>query len=136
MATFQGNPVTQRGGADAGRGDDPHGVTSVNRFSATTRKAAPVTKEEYHDSISKGIAPPVANGSQTSYSVTNSGGLGKGEGMSMVRSKYRESRQAGMSPDDARGAALNPLSYPAATGPGGNQGPDIKMTTDAYGNRI
>lgn len=27
MPSFMGNPVTQRGGSGAGRGDDPHGVT-------------------------------------------------------------------------------------------------------------
>lgn len=27
MSTFNGQPVTRRGGAGAGRGDDPYGVT-------------------------------------------------------------------------------------------------------------
>ena len=114
---------TQRGGAGAGRGDDPHGVTRVNRFSATTRK---------------GMNPDAgaASGSQASSDVRNTGGLDAGEGMSMVRSKYKESRKAGLSPDDARGAALNPLSYSGLTGPGGKQGPDIKMATDYKGDAV
>ena len=122
MSNFNGQPITQRGGAGAGRGDDAHGVTNINRFSAPTRKAAP--------------QPGTANGSQTAYNVTNSGGQGPGEGMGQVRAKYREMRQGGLSPDEARGMATTPLAYNSGTGPGGQQGPRIQQTKDAYGNPV
>lgn len=32
MTTFNGNPMTQRGGAGAGRGDDPHGATTPQQY--------------------------------------------------------------------------------------------------------
>lgn len=110
-----------RGGSGAGRGDNPHS-TVMNRFSANTRKAAPEAG--------------TANGSQTSFEVRNTGGLAAGEGAAMVRSKYKESRKAGMSPDDARGAALNSYSYSGATTPNAQQGPDIKMATDYSGKAV
>lgn len=95
----------------------------VYRYSAATRKGT-------------NPAAGAASGSQSSYSVSNSGGQASGEGMGMVRSKYRESRQAGMSPDASRGAALNEYSYNSGTGPGGRQGPSINMATDYNGKRV
>ena len=123
MTTHNGNPVFRgASGAGAGRGDDAHGVTPVNRFSASTRKATPEAG--------------TAKGSQTSYEVTNSGGQGPGEGMAQVRSKYKDLRKDGMSPDDARGLATTELAYNAGSGPGGQQGPRIKQTTDYKGDAV
>lgn len=127
---------TNRGGYGAGRGDNPHGVTNVNAYSAATRKAKPISSGEYNSSISAGEYPNTAAGSKASYNVSNSGGHRQGEGMSMVRNKYRESRKSGMSPDASRGAALNPYSYPSGTGPGGRQGPSINMATDYEGKSL
>ena len=136
MTTFMGNPVTQRGGADAGRGDDAHGVTQVNAFSANTRKAAPIGQDQYNSDMASGTSPAISNGSQASYNVQNAATHAPGEGMSQVRSTYRESRKAGMSPDASRGAALNPYSYQSGSGPGGNVGPSISMATDFKGNAV
>lgn len=134
MPTHNGNPVFRgASGANAGRGDNPNGPSVVNRFSATTRKAQPITKEEYDSSIAKGETPKSSQGSKAAYSVTNSGGQAEGAGMRMVRDKYRESRKAGMSEDDARGRALTEYSYPAGTGPGGQQGPRIQQVTNPDG---
>jgi len=41
MATFNGEPVTQRGGANAGRGDDPH-VTTHGEEGLTRTQAHPL----------------------------------------------------------------------------------------------
>lgn len=123
MPTHNGQPVFRgASGYGAGRGDDAHGVTPVNRFSAATRKAAPEAG--------------TANGSQTAYEVTNSGGQGPGEGMGQVKAKYKEMRQGGLSPDEARGMATSPLAYNAGSGPGGQQGPRIKQTTDYKGDAV
>ena len=123
MTTHKGQPVFRgASGAGAGRGDNAHGSTPVNRFSAATRKAEP----------EKGTA----KGSQTAYEVTNSGGQGPGEGMGQVKAKYKDLRKDGMSPDDARGMATTELAYNAGSGPGGQQGPRIKQTTDYKGDAV
>ena len=123
MPTHNGNPVFRgASGANAGRGDNAHGVTPINRFSAATRKAAPEAG--------------TAKGSQTAYEVTNSGGQGPGEGMGQVKAKYKEMRQGGLSPDEARGVATTELAYNAGSGPGGQQGPRIKQTTDYKGDAV
>lgn len=141
MPTHNGNPVFRgASGANAGRGDDAHGVTPgvtrVYNYSAATRNATPLTSDEMTAARERGESAPVANGSMSSTDVSNSGGLAEGEGMSMVRSKYREQRKAGMTPDRARSMALSPYSYPAATGPGGKQGPNFKWATDYEGNPV
>lgn len=137
MTTHNGNPVFRgASGAGAGRGDNAHGVTRVNRYSAATRKAEPVSSEDMSAARAKGEYAPVANGSQASVDVSNAGSHGPGEGMGMVRSKYREQRQAGMTPDRARSAALNPYSYPAGNGPGGKMGPTLNDATDYKGDAI
>jgi len=82
-----------RGPNGSSRGDDTHGVTNVNAYSASTRKAAPEAG--------------TAKGSQAAYSVTNGAFQGPGEGMQQVRSKYKESRKAGFSPDGAREQAIS-----------------------------
>lgn len=105
MATFNGNRVTQRGGADAGRGDNPHGVTKVNLYSAKTRKEG--------------------HGKQTSMDVSTGD---QGGDMSNVRGKYRQMRKAGLSPDASRASALNPYGHSA------ENRPNIQMSTDASGN--
>lgn len=128
MATYNGQPVTHKG-HHGGRYDDPHGVTSMYRYSAQTRNASPITKEEYDSDVAQGNVPKSSAGSKASSTVTNSMGQAKGEGAADVRSKYRESRKAGMSPDDARGTALSPSSYPAS-------GPKINPKTDYKGNSI
>lgn len=123
MTTYNGQPVFRgASGANAGRGDDAHGVTPVSRFSAATRKAAPEAG--------------TANGSQTAYGVSNNGGQGPGEGVGQVKSKYKEMRQSGLSPDDARGMATSSLAYPSGSGPGGQQGPNIKQITDYKGDSV
>jgi hypothetical protein len=134
MPTHNGNPVFRgANGAGAGRGDDANGVTRINRYSAATRKAEPISSEEQTAARARGEYPKVSSGSQASVDVSNAGSHGPGEGMSMVRSKYREQRQSGMAPDDARSAALSPYSYPAGNGPGGKMGPTITDATNAYG---
>lgn len=123
MTTYNGQPVFRgASGANSGRGDNAHGVTPVSRFSAATRKAAPEAG--------------TANGSQTAYGVSNSGGQGLGEGMGQVKTKYKEMRQGGMSPDDARGMATSPFAYNSGSGPGGRQGPNIAQTTDYKGDSV
>lgn len=109
--------------------DSGHGVTSMYRYSAQTRNAPPITKEQHDSDISQGNVPKSSAGSKASSAVTNSMGQAEGEGAQQVRSKYRESRKSGMSPDDARGAALSPSSYPAS-------GPKINPKTDYKGNSI
>jgi hypothetical protein len=136
MTHHNGQPVFQRGGAGAGRGDNAHGVTQVNAFSATTRKAAPIGQAQYSSDMASGTSPALSNGSQASYNVQNAATHAPGEGMSQVRSTYKESRKAGMSPDASRGAALNPYSYQSGSGPGGNVGPTISMATDYKGNAV
>ena len=143
MPTHNGQPVTQRGGAGAGRGDDAHGVTPpaagftrVNAVSAATRKAAPLTKEDHEALRAEGASPAAAYGSKTSYDVSNAGSHDPGEGMGMVRSHYRAQRQAGMSPDQARFSATIPSNYSAGNGPGGRMGPSIKQATDYKGDAV
>lgn len=123
MPTYNGQPVFRgANGSNAGRGDNPNGITPVNRFSAATRKAAPEAG--------------TASGSQTAYEVSNNSGQGPGEGMGQVRSKYKEMRQSGLAPDEARGMATSPLAYNSGSGPGGQKGPNIKQTTDYKGDFV
>jgi hypothetical protein len=120
-----------RGPNGSSRGDDTHGVTNVNRFSATTRKAAPISSEEQTATRARGEHPDVNKGSQAAYGVTNGAFQGPGEGMKQVRSKYKESRKDGFSPDGAREQAL---SGGGSSGTG--HGPNIKFTKDAYGKSV
>lgn len=139
MPTHNGNPVFRgASGANAGRGDNPHPspYTRVNAVSAATRKAAPLTKEEHQDLTAQGKSPAASYGSQTSYDVSNAGGHAPGQGMAMVRSHYREQRQAGMTPDQARYSATNRMNYASGSGPGGPAGPTIQQKTDFYGNPV
>lgn len=101
---------------------DAAGGGTVNRFSAQTRKAAPLSNEAYNSSIKQGVAPNAAQGSQTQMNVKNDSGSGYGATMGNVKSNYKAARQQGMSPDDARGSAL------------GNAG--ATMSRDAQGNPV
>jgi hypothetical protein len=77
MTTHNGNPVFRgASGANAGRGDNPHpmpGVTRVNRYSAATRKAEPISSEEQTAARARGEYPKVSSGSQASVDVSNAG---------------------------------------------------------------
>jgi hypothetical protein len=59
MPTHNGEPVTQRGGADAGRGDDAHGVTAnagMNNYKVFqgTHPDDPETEHNFEVQIQKG----------------------------------------------------------------------------------
>lgn len=101
---------------------DAAGGGTVNRFSAKTRKAEPITKEEYHADIKKGVTPNAARGSKTQYKVANDSMSAKGTSMKKAASTYRDARKKGMSPDEARGKAINTSN--------------ARMTKDAYGNTV
>lgn len=74
MATFNGQRVTQRGGANAGRGDDPHGVTmpqwqrDQHAVAHADGFIGPRIGETYgnHQSSQQGTAPLSGGGSQPS----------------------------------------------------------------------
>ena len=118
-----GSPAKAATNAQRGAyGRDVAGGGTVNRFSAQTRKAAPLTNQEYNSSIAKGVAPNAAKGSKTQMQVTNDAGGGYGKTMGDVKSNYKAARKQGMSPDDARGSALG--------------GANAKMTRDAQGNQV
>lgn len=112
----------ERGNQMGGR--DMAGGGTVGRFSANTRKAAPLTKDEYHASIKAGKAPDASRGSQTAYKVSNAAGAAAGSTMGQLRSDYKQARKSGMSPDDARGQAL------------GKAGSNAKMSKDYKGNEV
>lgn len=116
-----GSPAAARTNQErGGYGRDAAGGGTVNRFSASTRKAAPLSKDEYQSSIAKGVAPNAAKGSKAQVAVTNKATGGYGESMAETKSTYKASRKQGMSPDDARGVALS----------------GKKMTRDAYGKQV
>lgn len=112
----------QRGNELGGR--DTAGGGTVGRFSANTRKAAPLTKDEYHSSIKAGKAPSAERGSQTAYKVSNDAGSAAGATMGQLRSDYKQARKSGMNPDDARGQALS------------KAGPNARMSKDYKGNEV
>lgn len=103
---------------------DASGGGTVNRFSAATRKAPKLSKEEYHTDLKAGRIPDSARGSQTQYKVSNAPTASKGQTMQETASNYRAARKSGMSPDDARGQALS------------KAGSNAKMTQDAHGNKV
>jgi hypothetical protein len=81
---------SMRGGAGAGRGDNPHYQgNKVNAFSAKTRNAEP-TKDDG------------SKGSKASWDVKNNATSPAGETMGQVKKTYKDSRKAGMSPDQSR----------------------------------
>lgn len=112
----------QRGNELGGR--DMAGGGTVAEFSAKTRKAAPLTKEEYNASIKAGKAPESSRGSQAAYRVSNDAGSAAGATMSQLRSDYKQARKSGLSPDDARGQALS------------KAGPNARMSKDYKGNEV
>jgi hypothetical protein len=103
---------------------DAAGGGIVGAYSAATRKATPLSKEEQQASIKQGVSPDTSKGSQTAYQVRNNAMSGYGETMGQVKSDYKTSRKQGFTPDQARGIAV-----------GYGQG-DTKMVTDAYGEEV
>ena len=85
---------------------DVAGGGSVYGYSAATRKATPLTSEEYHGAINRGETPQSSRGSQAQYKVANNATAAKGETFGNVRSDYRAARTAGLSPDDSRAQAI------------------------------
>jgi len=112
----------QRGNELGGR--DSAGGGTVAAFSAKTRKATPLTSEEYHASIKVGKAPESSRGSQAAYKVSNNATSAAGATMGQLRSDYKQARKSGLSPDTARSQAL----YKA--------GPNAKMTKDYKGDEV
>lgn len=112
----------QRGNEMGGR--DSAGGGTVGRFSANTRKATPLTKDEYHSSIKAGQTPDSSRGSQTAYKVSNAAGSAAGATMGQLRSDYKQARKSGLSADDARGQAL------------GKAGSNAKMSKDYKGEAV
>lgn len=112
----------QRGNELGGR--DSAGGGTVAEFSAKTRKAAPLTKEEYNASIKAGKAPESSRGSQAAYRVSNDAGSAAGATMGQLRSDYKQARKSGLSPDVARGQALR------------KAGPNARMSKDYKGNEV
>lgn len=118
-----GSPATAKTNAQRGSRDVAGGGV-VARYSAATRNAQPITSEQEKSSIAAGKTPQSQLGSQAEYKVTNASNAPKGATMNQVKSAYKTARKSGMSPDDARGQALN-----------SNQ-KQIKMSSDAYGNQV
>lgn len=105
-------------------GRDSAGGGTVAEFSAKTRKAAPLTKEEYNASIKAGKAPESSRGSQAAYRISNDAGSAAGTTMGQLRSDYKQARKSGLSPDVARGQALR------------KAGPNAKMSKDYKGQDV
>ena len=105
-------------------GRDSAGGGTVGRFSAKTRKATPLTKEEHNASIKAGKAPESSRGSQAAYKVSNDAGSAAGATMSQLRSDYKQARKSGLSADDARGQAIS------------KAGSNAKMNKDYQGRDV
>lgn len=103
---------------------DAAGGSTVNRYSAQTRKAAPISKEQEKSDLSRGVTPRTDLGSQTQYKVSNDVTSAKGATMGQAASDYRAARKQGMSPDDARGQAIS------------GAGNRARMSRDARGNTV
>ena len=109
MPDHRGNPT--------GNNYKLSGPRKVYNYSAATRNSQPTPENR-------------AGGSQASQEVTNGAFQGPGEGMKMIRDKYRQSRKAGFSPDGAREQTLS-----GRYGSGGH-GPTTKMYTDYQGRKV
>jgi len=62
MTVFRGKKVTLRPGADAGRGDDPHGVTAASA-AKQSRDAFLATEPEPYFAKLRGETPSLGGGS-------------------------------------------------------------------------
>lgn len=127
-----------RGGSGSGRGDDAHGLNDkVYGYSAATRKAEPLTKEQHNELTAQGKSPDAAYGSKAEYTVDNQSTQPRGTTMGHVRSTYKNARKEGFTPDRARSLALGGgngfgqgATHPGSTGHG------ARMTKDAYGKEV
>lgn len=113
----------QRQGNELG-GRDSAGGGTVGMFSAKTRKATPLTKDETNAATKAGKSPETSRGSQASYRVSNNATSAAGETMGQLRSDYKQARKSGLSPDTARGQAI------------GKAGSNAKMNKDYKGNVV
>ena len=97
MTTHNGKPIYQRGGADAGRGDDAHGITESWRvpISNPRSEVRGMTKDTLAQAQQGGYSHPT--GPTTMLGA---------EGANIARNSYRQQRTQGVAPQEARSMAI------------------------------